>query len=134
MTVSNSKTLRFDKDTYYNGELLYTAGVHEVPVANDFALRWIKRGAVEVTELSKEEVEAKEKAEKEALKAKEKADKEALKAKEKADKEALKAQEKADKEAKEKQEKEEKEAKEAAEKLAAEELEKNANSDGASAL
>ena len=45
--------LKFHVDAQYNGEIVYKAGVHEVPVENGWARRWINRGAEIVEDSSK---------------------------------------------------------------------------------
>jgi hypothetical protein len=42
--------LKFNSDAWYNGLRLYEAGkIYDVPDENGFAIRWLKRGAEEVT-------------------------------------------------------------------------------------
>ena len=140
-----SKKILFSKDAEYNG-VSYKAGVaYDLPVANGYADRWLKRGHVEVADADPAaEAEALKKADAE-LKQKEKDEKEAAKKlaaeakqKEKDEKEAAKklaaeAKQK-EKEAKEAEEYAALEAEEKA-KLEAAELASNENQDnGASAL
>jgi hypothetical protein len=52
-----TKKLKFHKDTFYNGQLLYKAGeIHEVTIELGFADRWIRRGAEEVFEVETPEI------------------------------------------------------------------------------
>lgn len=51
--------LKFHFDAFYNGELYARIGeVKEVPEANGFALRWIRRGAEQVSDSTPEQVPA----------------------------------------------------------------------------
>lgn len=53
------KTMKlfFHADCWYNGKLLFKAGeTHDVTTEANFAQRWLKRGAVEVTVESVKEI------------------------------------------------------------------------------
>lgn len=45
--------LKFHTDAIYNGEVVYTAGIHDVPADKGWARRWLNRGAELVEETSK---------------------------------------------------------------------------------
>jgi hypothetical protein len=39
--------LLFIKEAIYNGEIIYTPGIHEV-ASEDFAMRWVRRGIASI--------------------------------------------------------------------------------------
>lgn len=54
----SKKKLYFRRDAIMNGKLLYEKGkIHEVPEEKGFAMRWLKRGAVTVDQMTDKEKE-----------------------------------------------------------------------------
>lgn len=49
-----SVLLKFEKDAFYNGQLVYAKGVHRVETANGWASRWMSRGAFVVDSMTSE--------------------------------------------------------------------------------